>query len=676
LFSGIAASLTLPSIMHIASLVLTCLACVGSAVHEEEIESLRAWSAQLSSSLDQMRNAERCADSSSLPALGHQFSIHQDVQRFGRFDMVPVDSGDIQDIAAMLVTEAREVELKYQQLEIMIASLNGNAAEEQKFSDAEVQAMVTRARRVSSKQQDGQVRLVRKVDSEECVEVILVKPLLMYRVPVQAVPQSAKNSSVSSLDMPEITLRQQSLAAIVDDGGLGYNDTLWQNALNAYGHNHSSVVSIWGVMPLSAMFMMPCSGSGPEMPPADAHVSSSHSYLSANIEIGTSCAWYVGQDDVLDSDPGNGLFYFDSCEYGPFTSCPLETQRNVLWLVPISGDFSGSCPARQIPDRTCLGSRPSGSLFMREGARMEDYLEPGTSTKPTQLMVETHISSTSSVYDATLVRLLYELDVQKARFSRVTFFSTTLTQLALIGVHPASAKYQHWGIEFTLAVDSPGLPRLRDGMGRDARVLSVEMMSQGLLWSLKQREMPRDEVYSTESFEFDDLSPSVLADFLLERRDMNYRDMNCQVFARQILDLVFIYGTSPRAVGRYMKEAPEFTLRAHVLGGLAAMVMITYWAPLLWMVARLATHGWGQFQGDGGTAIKMVRAVRLLDEDLRAWEGKGQSYFGERLSFWARLWLVLSFQPLMWMYVYDLGSAVVAKRLGPKGDVVEPLILN
>lgn len=263
--------------------------------------------------------------------------------------------------------------------------------------------------------------------------------------------------------------------------------------------------------------------------------------------------------------------------------------------------------------------------------------------------------------------------MQNARFQRVTFRTTTLTQLAAIGVQPSSVHYQHWGVELTLAPDSPGLPLLRDVTRQEARVLSVEMMSEGLLWSLKQHEMPLDDVQSSESFAFDNLPVNLVADFLFERRGMTYKDENCQQFARNLMDRILVYGQLPRAVSKYVDETPLLTWRAYFIAGLALLPITTYFILFLTFLSLLLK----EFrEGCEGPAIKIVHALRRLDESLRAGEEKGQRYIGKRASFLARLGLAMYFQPLAFMYVYNVGCAVNCRFKGRNVDVAEPLLAS
>merc|ERR1719183_849409 len=99
-------------------------------------------------------------------------------------------------------------------------------------------------------------------------------------------------------------------------------------------------------------------------------------------------------------------------------------------------------------------------------------------------------------YDANLVRLLYDAAAQNASFSKVTFFTTSLSPLAVIGYYPQSAMLQHHGVQLTLSPDAvrlvgclnhsccldeksipPDPPFITPG----ASVVTIEMMSEGLL---------------------------------------------------------------------------------------------------------------------------------------------------------------------------------------------------
>jgi len=171
------------------------------------------------------------------------------------------------------------------------------------------------------------------------------------------------------------------------------------------------------------------------------------------------------------------------------------------------------------------------------------------------------------------VDLLYGLSARSISFGRATFYTTSLTHLALLGWYPRDASLQHHGVQLTL-LDASSSITTADGPPR-ARVLTMEMMSEGLLWTLRDRELRPEDVHSTQAYEFDRIPPEVVADYVLDQRGTTYRDANCQGYAQNLMDRIITHGRALKAKGEpLISSRPELTRRLVVILVVVALAVV------------------------------------------------------------------------------------------------------
>lgn len=247
-------------------------------------------------------------------------------------------------------------------------------------------------------------------------------------------------------------------------------------------------------------------------------------------------------------------------------------------MIPGIGQLYGQIiPGRMMADRTVFGSHPCG-CFNKFG-------RPDIETT-----LETYLASHHQGYDQQLVELLYQAAARNASFSRVTFFTTSLSQLAVLGYYPKNTALQHHGVQFTLRSDSHDIPFVRQGQGENltgARVVTVEMMANGLLWTLRSSELGLHDVHSTETYEFDHVGPEAVADYILDQRGTTYQDANCQMYARNLMERIMTHGQGLRSVEPVLGTREETTYRLVIVVALLAFLLassaLAQWA-VVWRV--------------------------------------------------------------------------------------------
>merc|ERR1719197_1360985 len=191
------------------------------------------------------------------------------------------------------------------------------------------------------------------------------------------------------------------------------------------------------------------------------------------------------------------LAYPRSCPTGYATMSGQGSGESSLWMTSGGG--------RQLPYRTFSGSRPSAgssNLWPRTEANAGTLLE-----------------GSGQVYDRRVIDALYQHSQKNLTFVRATFFTTQLTQLGMLGYNPASPDMQHQGVQLTMASDDMEVP---DGAmnkrSRRASVLTLEMVTSGLLTTFRTAELQPSEVHSMEKYDFDRIAPEVIAGFLLDHK--------------------------------------------------------------------------------------------------------------------------------------------------------------
>merc|ERR1719375_1547978 len=258
-----------------------------------------------------------------------------------------------------------------------------------------------------------------------------------------------------------------------------------------------------------------------------------------------------------------GIYYLNSCPYGPcFTSCPEK-----LW-----SSAWNEC-GRQWPERTSCSSHPyassnSDGYVNNEFQEMYDKATGGAKKgkhvrrllgeESNQALYGTEgsrfgtseggqlfFAPNQHVYDARLVEALYEFARQGAKLKSVKLFTTTILQLAMIGLNPPSSSHQHLGITLEFSKDV-------EYAGKKWHFLTLEMMSSGLMWQVTQEAPPaKDYAYQKEiSMAYHDLSPRLVARYVADQRDRVYRtgSVDCQTFAVQLAQRLSLHGRSLLAV--------------------------------------------------------------------------------------------------------------------------------
>lgn len=682
------------------SKLLLCIVSRGAAaeqVTQDDLQLLLQWKDRLHEDLAEIRTATGYCSKDTLSQVQSgcegttgacRVVVRQTVQRFGSFtDSIADGDVDInfRALVGALAAERQELEGKQELLQQLTVFLNGNEASDdlQPFTHIEIEEQLAQARMVAAQPQDGRVEVwVEKGGTngttDSCIGALLIKPKSMW---YDAAPAIVSPSILPSTDMTR---------PLMLDGALHSNSTsnrTWNHVLHRWVANNTGLTWAFTLLPCSQVWMMPCFGSGPEMPEAEPSCGGSggmRSYLSMQYPFGhaaVSSGSFVAtpfMDDGLDCDPSQGLSYFDSSQYGPIGNCP-GAARNFLWMSPIVGDICGFTPARQLPGRTISGSHPCGSSA--SGGRPDELYT-----------LEQHTAPNGAASDSQLVEMLYASNAGGAQFGRVTFFTTTLSQLSVFGIQPRDTRMQHHGVQLTLLAGSPGMPLSRSPQEDEtteapleARVLTLDMMSDGLWWTLRNYELQPHELHSSETYDFDSISPAVVAEFLLSHRSAKYRDLNCQAFAQGLMDQILLKGFVESSFGpRHaldLGDAPDFTNRGYVVLGVVLLCCLLSPAVQASMMLRFFKHGW-QAEKGGGWTSKGLLALDALNTDVCAFERKVASKVGCRVAFLVKVALVVSFQPLFWRNVFGALSGILPARFqggifGPAPKVCsEPLLAD
>jgi len=299
----------------------------------------------------------------------------------------------------------------------------------------------------------------------------------------------------------------------------------------------------------------------------------------------------------------------------------------------ISGQASGEssmwipCPAgRQYAYRTFSGSRPSAgssNLWPRTEANAGTLLE-----------------GSGQVYDRRVTYALYQHSQKNLTFVRATFFTTQLTQLGMLGYNPASPDMQHQGVQLTMASDDMEVP---DGAmnkrSRRASVLTLEMVTSGLLTTFRTAELQPSEVHSMEKYEFDRIAPEVIANFLLDHKGESYSEVNCHKFAQNLMERIMAHGQTvnglsvryePRRVTRVVGTADELSTRAWVLLGAGMSLAAAFLAAQFYYICRVCQYF---YQATSDSKLGKVRATGgLVYADVLALDAWTLGKLDDRLA--------------------------------------------
>jgi len=151
------------------------------------------------------------------------------------------------------------------------------------------------------------------------------------------------------------------------------------------------------------------------------------------------------------------------------------------------------------------------------------------------------VAPQGNVYDARLVEALYNFADQGALVRSATLFSSTLSQLEAVGLHPKESMLQHMGV--TLEFSQP--VRLGE---RKWRFLTLEMVANGLMWILSSETAPElgYALQQTSAMTFDGLSPKIVARYVASQQGRTYHvgKANCQTIALELTQRLSLHGRS------------------------------------------------------------------------------------------------------------------------------------
>lgn len=627
-----------------AVLVWSLLSQAVGDTAAQDVAALRRWESLLLTGLEEMRSAgggpcqklHGKVRSEISPCFNNtcELMIHQDVQRFGRTKHLLVHQDKewgLQGLGELLSAERLELEQKLRQLQQMIAFLEGKSTAEH-FSEPEVKQQVAQAQ-AAVRWGLGRVQVFASepaAKTRNCPYITLVKPLSMYGNPQPTISTPTPETA----DLSTVFARAQSL----------YVDS-FTAANNRWAAMHPLLTYLWLYLGNLWALMVPSFGSGPFMPEASCH-SSSIGFLPwwNMFGHGVSCASPLGI--VTETVNPGASFWFTSCEFGLLTFCPRPMARSSCWMLPGVGQLFGQLvPGRMLPDRTVFGSHPSG-CFNIDG-RPDIYTYSEMFAAPDQ-----------QGYDMELVSLLYRLAERNASFTKVTFFTTSLTQLAVLGYYPQSTALQHHGVQLTLSPDSTRIPykRYASGEAAGASVLTLEMMANGLLWALREGELGPNDVHSVESYDFGHLPPAVVADYVLDQRGTTYRDANCQDYAKNLMDRILAHGQGLKSTSPKLGTQQEMTNRFIVLLFVVGLLIVSS-ATLQWaMCWRACQHMWNApVECKAHPGARLWHTARALAHDAEVLERRVAKVLGEQPARVARYAVVLiamlQSPPIFWYVV-------------------------
>lgn len=585
----------------------------------------------------------QCADAAGLHCQP-MLVVRQDVQRFGHFKYVATQDdvdGILPGLQGTIHAERLELSQKGRQLQQMIDFLEGSPGAEI-FSEVEVQEQVARAQSAAASV-SGKVDVFLALPSMEgdavfnsngsCLVASLIKPLSMYSATKTAADNTLDSHGgpiMSTANFSQVLARETSL----------YMDSFTMDN-NRWAANNQLLTYIWLYAVALWQTMVPCFGSGPFMPEASCY-SSSVGFLPWWNMFGPEVSSASPLGIVFETvNPGAALWCRCS-EFGLLTFSPRPSARSSCWMIPGIGQFGQIIPGRMLPDRTVFGSHPLGcsNIAGRPSAPLHPY--------------EMYIAPSGQAYDPALVELLYALAAGNGSFSKATFYTTSLTQLAILGWYPQSTALQHHGVQFTLKHGSPGMTTKRMHQSQEARVLTMEMVSEGLLWSLREQELPIEELHSTEAYEFDSIPAEIIADYVLDQKGTTYRDANCQSYAKNLMDRVLLHGHGLTSTQPIIGTRSPFTYRLAVLIVVAVLAIVASLAAQWAFLYRAGIHIWSK-GAKWWYLASLQEIARALCDDIYAWEHRMAIIFGERTACRTRqvavAALMLQSPPVFWYVV-------------------------
>lgn len=646
----------------------TCLlwwATIGGSAETLDATLFRQWRARLDAQLQEMpsrgctcggqkvENMEGwLQDHCTMDDSGCVISIDQDMQWFGRFRHVsqrgtPESLEEkLQGVQHLFAASRLEMEHKVRQLGHLIDFLEQRDGAEP-FTNLEIEAQATLAA-AASESADGSVEVSlgrpRQAngtvmdDAVSCSCGRLTKPLSMCGNQAVALdnPKDAAGVTLTEqADLTSATTAGASLAAV----STAVNDQ--------YAAGHLLLTYLYLYFPSAFILMTPVWGSGPQFPQGSS-VTGAHS---------SACGWLPWSrmfgPHVSCASPAQLLFggwptafaWFESSPYGLLTFSPVGSRQSSCWMIPFVGMPGGLISGRPVEDRTFFGSHPCG-------------LSSSAANNPDAM----NFLANKYAYDERLVSMLYELEARNASFTRVTFFTTQLQYLALLGWNPKHAALQHHGVQLTLEANA-SLPSVEGpvygtGSVDTPRVLTLEMMSEGLLWTLRSDELDRTEVHSYEAYTYDRIRPAVVADYVVDQKRATYTDGNCQVFAKNLMDRVLAHSSTghgqettfaPSHVSRVLGDVQEITNRARMLLActlLVVLVGVSVQSAVVWRVT-------GHVRAGSAAKKGLVRhTAEMVVQDFTSADEWATELVGNRLMMLVRGWVMFSWPPALWYWAY------------------------
>jgi len=269
------------------------------------------------------------------------------------------------------------------------------------------------------------------------------------------------------------------------------------------------------------------------------------------------------------------------------------------------------------------------------------------------------LEGSGQVYDRRVTDTLYQLSQKNLTFVRATFFTTQLTQLRMLGYNPTSPGMQHQGVQLTMASDDIEVPDAASKkQSRRASVLTLEMVTSGLLTTFRTAELQPSEVHSMEKYDFDHIAPEVIAGFLLDHKGNSYTDVNCHDFAQNLMERIMAHGKTvndlsvryePRRVTRILGTSDELSTRAWLLLSVAVSFTAAFLAAQFYYICRV-----GQYycQADGDSKLGKVRATGgQVYADVLALDAWSLGKLDNRLAQVIRCCIVWYCTPLFYFVV-------------------------
>lgn len=327
-----------------------------------------------------------------------------------------------------------------------------------------------------------------------------------------------------------------------------------------YARKYPRVTQLWLCFYPYTSVTEPCCNSGPILPPFTVKYWSFH-----------FPPWSDAYGQGLYFPLACTQFYSDLAPYGFLTPCPCWAEYFPFAPTTLTTFALGKTPGR----RSFGGFHPLGSWFDFDGDA-DEYAEhrrllPTPDPQDDMQIAESYmegeetnvallgergfravgnegkrifVAPASHVYDARLVEVLHTMSDQGIFVRSAALFTSTPTQFRLVGLEPSSATWQHMGLvlESSHPVHS---------FGGVWRYLTLEMMSQGMMWTLSPAVLQDGYDYQKLfNLSFDALSFRHIARYLSRHKKDTYKVgfVDCQTESIQLFRTLQAHGKSVRDV--------------------------------------------------------------------------------------------------------------------------------